>query len=132
MTREWLKRWGRGGVRRLAVLALVLAGCGKVGGGGASGPLSESERRSLPGLVAFVSERAPQRDVWLVRPSTGEETQLTRGPDDEYPAAPSPDGSAVMVVASAEMQGLHVEQLRLGPPQGGPPGDGTPPPPRAR
>src|SRR6218665_1786426 len=132
MTREWLKRWGRGGVRRLAVLALVLAGCGKVGGCGASGPLSESERRSLPGLVAFVSERAPQRDVWLVRPSGGEKTNHTGGRDEDYPAAPSPDGSAVMVVASAEMQGLHVEQLRLAPLDGGPVVNVTPPRSRAR
>ncbi len=72
----------------------------------------------MPGVIAFVSERAPQKDVWLVRP-TGEESQLTRAPEDEFPAAPSPDGAALLVVASAEVRGLHVEQLRLVPLEGG-------------
>ena len=72
----------------------------------------------MPGVIAFVSERAPQKDVWLVRP-TGEEEQLTRGPEEEYPAAPSPDGAAVLVVAAGEVGGLHVEQLRLVPLGGG-------------
>jgi Tol biopolymer transport system component len=73
----------------------------------------------MPGVIAFVSERAPQKDVWLVRP-TGEESRLTRGPEDEYPAAPSPDGAAVLVVAAAEVYGQHAEQLRLAPLDGGP------------
>ncbi|OJH35309.1 tolB protein precursor protein [Cystobacter ferrugineus] len=102
------------------MLALALAGCGAGRcGGDASAPLSLEERRALPGVIAFVSERAPQRDVWLVRP-TGEESQLTRAPEDEYPAAPSPDGAAVLVVSAAEVQGLHMEQLWLVPLGGGP------------
>ncbi|EPX59664.1 tolB protein precursor, periplasmic protein [Cystobacter fuscus DSM 2262] len=120
MTRERVMRTGRGGARRLAVLALALAGCGTGKcGGDASAPLSLDERRALPGVIAFVSERAPQRDVWLVRP-TGEESQLTRAPEDEYPAAPSPDGAAMLVVSAAEVQGLHMEQLWLVPLDGGP------------
>lgn len=121
MTRDFARRMGWGGVRRWAVLALLGVGC-KGGCGGAtssSGPLTEQERRGMPGLIAFISERSGQRDVWLVRPS-GEETQLTRAPEDEYPSAPSPDGSALLVVASAESQGQHVEQLRLVPLDGGP------------
>ncbi|MFY0583236.1 LpqB family beta-propeller domain-containing protein [Cystobacter fuscus] len=118
MTRERVMRRGRGGARRLAVLALALAGCG-AGKCGGDAPLSLEERRALPGVIAFVSERAPQRDVWLVRP-TGEESQLTRAPEDEYPAAPSPDGAAVLVVSAAEVQGLHLEQLWLVPLDGGP------------
>jgi tol-pal system beta propeller repeat protein TolB len=73
----------------------------------------------MSGVIAFVSERAPQKDVWLVRP-TGEESQLTRGPEDEYPMVPSPDGASVLVVAAAEVGGVHVEQLRLAPLDGGP------------
>ncbi len=85
----------------------------------------------MPGVIAFVSERGPQKDVWLVRP-TGEESQLTRGPEDEYPIAASPDGAAMMVVAAAEVQGLHVEQLRLVPLGGGAPVMVTEPRGRAR
>ncbi|MCY1073386.1 TolB family protein [Archangium lansingense] len=121
MTRDFVKQTWRGGVRRLAVLALLGAGCkaGTCGSASGSGPLSEEERRGMPGVIAFVSERAPQKDVWLVRP-TGEQSQLTRGPEDEYPGAPSPDGASLLVVAAAEVQGLHVEQLRLAPLDGGP------------
>lgn len=122
MTRDFAKRVWRGGARRLAVLALLGAGCkaGMCGGGASgSGALSEQERREMPGVIAFVSERGPQKDVWLVRP-TGEESQLTRAPEDEFPMAPSPDGSALVVAASAEVGGMHVEQLRLVPLDGGP------------
>ncbi|MBM7112064.1 TolB family protein [Archangium primigenium] len=132
MTREQRKGRGRGGARRWAVCALALAGCRAGGCGASTGPLSESERRGLPGVIAFVSERAPQKDVWLVRPATGEQTQLTRGPEDEYPAAPSPDGSALLVVAASDTQGQHVEQLRLVPLGGGAPVDVTAPRGRAR
>ncbi|MFE8604657.1 TolB family protein [Archangium violaceum] len=124
MTRDFAKQvWWGGAARWLAVLALLGAGCkaGSCGSGASgSGPLSEQERKGLPGVIAFVSERAPQKDVWLVRPATGEQTQLTRGPEDEYPGAPSPDGASLVVVAAAEVQGIHVEQLRLAPLDGGP------------
>ncbi len=44
----------------------------------------------MPGVIAFISERATQKDVWLVKP-TGEETQLTNSPnEDDFTAAPSP------------------------------------------
>lgn len=93
--------------------------------------LSEQERRALPGVIVFVSARAGRRDVWGVKPS-GEEFQLTHGPDDTYPTAPSPDGSKVLVVASSEASGQHVEQLRLVPLDGGPVVALTPPRSRAR
>ncbi|HZI13604.1 MAG TPA: LpqB family beta-propeller domain-containing protein [Myxococcus sp.] len=134
MTRDFAKQAWRGGVRRVAVLALLGVGCkaGVCGGGASgSGPLTEQERRGMPGVIAFVSERAPQKDVWLVRP-TGEQSQLTRGPEDEYPFAPSPDGAAVVVVAAAEVQEAHVEQLRLVPLGGGEPVMLTQPRSRAR
>ncbi|WP_257462097.1 LpqB family beta-propeller domain-containing protein [Archangium lipolyticum] len=132
MTRDFAKQQGwRGGARRLAVLALLGVGCKAGMCGSGSGPLSAEERKAMPGVIAFVSERAPQKDVWLVRP-TGEESQLTRGPEDEYPIAPSPDGAAVMVVAAAQVGGLHVEQLRLVPLGGGEPVMLTEPRGRAR
>jgi TolB protein len=122
MTRDFVQQQRRGWARRLAVLALVGVGC-KAGVCGReptapAGPLTAEERRGMPGVIAFVSERAPHKDVWLVRP-TGEESQLTRGPEDDYPAAPSPDGAAVLVIASWEEQGRHMEQLRVVPLDGG-------------
>jgi Tol biopolymer transport system component len=86
----------------------------------ADGELGADERGQIPGVIAFVSERGQNRDVWLVRP-TGEETQLTRGPEDEFPAAPSPRGDALLVVASQEHEGVHREQLRIVPLAGGEP-----------
>lgn len=129
--RERRRGRGREGARRWAGLLLVLAGCGSGRCGGAASPLSEAERRALPGVIAFVSEREPQRDVWLVRP-TGEETRLTRGPEDDYPAAPSPDGAALLVVSTAEVGGQHQERVRLVPLDGGAPVDVTGPRGRAR
>lgn len=72
-----------------------------------------AERQRIPGLIAFVSERGPDKDVWLVRP-TGEETRLTQGPEDEFPAAVRPGGAALLVAAArAEHGNVHLEQLRL-------------------
>ncbi|HEX8704598.1 MAG TPA: tolB protein precursor protein [Myxococcaceae bacterium] len=117
--RPW---WGW--VRLSAALALLCAGCpaGKCGGGATgTGPLSQEERRAIPGVIAFISERATQKDVWLVKP-TGEETQLTKSPnEDDFTAAPSPDGKALLVIATRSVNGLHLEQLRVQPLNGGPP-----------
>ena len=66
----------------------------------------------MPGVIAFISERAPQKDVWLIKP-TGEETQLTSNPEDDFVQAPSPDGRSLLVVASWEEQGIRREQLRV-------------------
>ncbi len=72
-----------------------------------------AERQRIPGLIAFVSERGADKDVWLVRP-TGEETRLTQGPEDEFPAAVRPGGASLLVAASQqEHGGVHREQLRL-------------------
>src|SRR5688572_13546806 len=105
------------GRARLSVaLALLGAGCSaRSCGRGASGPgpLSQEERRAMPGVIAFISERATQKDVWLVKP-TGEETQLTKGSEDDFVQAPSPDGRTLLVVASRENEvGQHLEQLRM-------------------
>ncbi|ADO75892.1 TolB family protein [Stigmatella aurantiaca] len=93
--------------------------CGRAASG--PGPLSEEERRAIPGVIAFISERADQKDVWLVKPS-GEETQLTKSPgEDDFPAAPSPDGKALLVIAARMVNGFHLEQMRLQPLDGGEP-----------
>jgi TolB protein len=97
-----------GAIAGLALLACI-AGCKARP---ASGPLTAAERQRIPGVIAFVSERGSDKDVWLVRP-TGEETRLTQGPEDDFPAAAAPDGKAVLVVATRESAGIHLEQLRV-------------------
>jgi tol-pal system beta propeller repeat protein TolB len=73
----------------------------------------------MPGVIAFISERATQKDVWLVKP-TGEETQLTKGSEDDFVQAPAPDGKTLLVVAARENEGgQHLEQLRMVPLDGG-------------
>jgi TolB protein len=90
------------------LLALVVSGCSAPLGG----PIPAEERQRIPGVIAFVSERGADKDVWLVRP-TGEETRLTQGPEDDFPAAAAPGGEALLVVAARESGGMHLEQLRL-------------------
>jgi TolB protein len=96
-----------GWAARLGLLALVASGCSAQ-----PGPISTEERQRIPGVIAFVSERGADKDVWLVRP-TGEETRLTRGPEDDYPLAAVPGGQAVLVAAAREQDAMHLEQLRL-------------------
>ncbi|MBU8895726.1 tolB protein precursor protein [Corallococcus sp. M34] len=113
---------GPGWARCFAALAVLVAGCsaGRCGSGASgTGPLSPSERRAMPGVISFLSERAGQKDVWLVTP-TGDERQLTRGPEDEYPGPASPNGRALLVISSTELQGQSFQQLRLVPLDGGP------------
>jgi len=72
----------------------------------------------MPGVIAFISERATQKDVWLVKP-TGEEKQLTTNPEDDFVQASAPDGKSLLVVTSREGEGGRVEQLRRVPLDGG-------------
>ena len=111
--------WGRAAMLALLGLGWAPGGC-TCGQGALSGPITAEERQRLPGVIAFVSERGASKDIWLVRP-TGEETQLTRGPEDEFPAAASPDGMALLMVATRELGEMHREQLRLVPVAGGEP-----------
>src|SRR5690606_22634935 len=89
-----------GGVARIGWLALLASGCGSP-----SGPISLEERQRIPGAIVFVSERGPDKDVWQVRAS-GEETRLTQGPEDEFPAAIAPDGERLLIIATREQDGL--------------------------
>lgn len=82
-------------------------------------PLSADERRQIPGVIAFVSERGPDKDIWLIRP-TGEETQLTGGagaePDSHehnFPATFRPGGQELLSIATREIDGAHREQMRI-------------------
>lgn len=142
---------GRSAGGLASALALVLAaiGCAREPGGGAPAdagapapapasstsnapgsagavvdpdPLPDAERRAIAGQIAFVSERDGNPEVYLIRPS-GEEHRLTRSPGAEYPAAPAPDGAALLLVAVEEdpERKLHLEQLVVQPLDGGPP-----------
>ncbi len=105
--------------RCLTALAVLGVGCsGRCGGASGAGPLSKEEARAIPGVVAFLSERAGQKDVWLATPD-GKETQFTKGEEDEYPGPPSPDGKSLLVVAVREQGGLQFQQLRVVPLEGG-------------
>jgi len=68
----------------------------------------------MPGRIYFVSERSGQKDVWWVD-GRGQEGQLTQGPEDEFPAAPTPDGKGLLVVAWRMEDGARREELRLHP-----------------
>lgn len=133
------------GFLSIVFVGVLVAGCGKsadepapsppterpdhavsVGPGASPGgerrndtPITDAERGDMPGLIAFVSERAGTKDVWLTRP-TGDERPLTSGPEDEFPAAPAPDGSGLLVVATRDHDGTHLEQIRWVPLDGGP------------
>ena len=94
------------------------------GGGGPVDldPIPEAERRAIPGWIAFLSERDGNREVYLLRPSGEEERRLTRTPGDEYPAAPTPDGAALLLIAVEDdaQRKLHLEQVVVQPLDGGP------------
>ena len=114
MQRSWPWR-----ARLFAALAVLGVGCsGRCGGASGAGPLSQEEARAIPGAVAFLSERAGQKDVWLVA-ADGKETRVTSGEEDDYPGPPSPDGKSLLVVAVREERGLQFQQLRVVPLDGG-------------
>ncbi|QSQ28432.1 PD40 domain-containing protein [Pyxidicoccus parkwayensis] len=115
MQRSWPWR-----ARVVAALAVLGVGCsGRCGGASSgAGPLSKEEARAIPGVVAFLSERAGQKDVWWVTPD-GKETQVTKGEEDEYPGPPSPDGKSLLVIAVREQGGLQFQQMRVVPLDGG-------------
>ena len=88
-------------------------------------PIPEQERRSIPGLIAFVSERDKNPEVYLVRPSGEELRRLTQSPAADFPVAPDREGKALLLVSAEEdhERKLHLEQLVVQPLAGGP---GTP------
>lgn len=105
----------------VAVATAALAGCERASAapGGAADVLSRSELRGLRGRIVFVSERDGQAEVYSVRPSGRDLRRLTDAPTQDYPAAPSPDGSTLLTVATmGEGQTQH-ERMVLLPMRGG-------------
>lgn len=101
---------------------LLLGACAAEEGSARPVPegLATEERAEIPGEIAFVAERDGNREVYLVRP-TGEERRLTQSPEDEYPAALSPDGRTLAMVAVLDSGTVHRERLLLVPVSGGEP-----------
>lgn len=103
------KRSRTQGPQLTGALALLwaLAACGDAAG---------SEDR-----IAFISERAGSKQVYLVTPD-GKERRLSTDFADDYPAATLPDGSALLIVSVEPTRGGGtVEQLVLQPLDGGTP-----------
>ena len=101
-----------------AALVLALAACGQGAGaaaarGTAGDTLPLAERRAVAGTLAWVSERDGNPEVYVARPSGEGLRRLTSSPTADYPAAPAPDGSGVLVVSVAEDSAMHLEQLAL-------------------
>lgn len=104
-----------------AVLPLVLAACAdaephvaaEVSASADTLPLAE--RQAMAGIIAFVSERDGDPEVYLVRPPAEAERRLTRSAAADYPAAPAPDGSALVVVSVRETEAQHLEELTVHP-----------------
>jgi Tol biopolymer transport system component len=84
------------------LLALVLGGCGDPG----------------DGRIAFVSERDGNREVRVVN-LRGGEVRLTSSEADDYPAAVSPDGRALLVVSAEQTPAGSAERMSLVPVDGG-------------
>lgn len=116
----------------LVLSALALTECGERGRGeeprsrtaaspASADTLTLAERRGIPGRIVFVSERDGNPEVYLTAPTGEGVRRLTSGPAADYPAAVSPDGSALLVVSVTEAAGEHVERLESYPLEGGAP-----------
>lgn len=84
-------------------------------------PIPEAERRGIPGLIAFISERDKNPEVYLVRPSGEELRRLTQSPFADFPVAPDADGKALLLVSAEgdHERKLHLEQIVVQPLSGG-------------
>jgi TolB protein len=86
----------------LAAAALAAAGCQRAESAEPAGAsvLPRGELRALRGRILFVSERDGQADVYAVLPDGRGLKRLTDAASQDYPAAPAPDGSALLTVSA--------------------------------
>jgi TolB protein len=120
----WFRPRGLPGAAPL-MIATLLAGCAvdspsEGGVAAVADTLSLAERGSIPGWIAFVSERGGEADAYRIRPTGAEEQRLTSGSAADYPAAAAPDGAALLLVRTEEVTRgpgtpVHREQLLLQP-----------------
>jgi TolB protein len=105
----------------LALAALALAGCERASAapGGTANAIPGSELRGLRGRIVFVSERDGQAEVYSIRPDGRTLRRLTNAPSHDYPAAPAPDGSALLTVSAVGEGQTQLERMALLPLRGG-------------
>ncbi len=101
----------------LVLPSLLLAGCQRAQSAEPPRPadtMDRTERRAMQGRIVFVSERDGNADVYVVDATGRKATRLIDSQSADYPAAISPDGRTVLVVAvSGEEQ--QVERMALVP-----------------
>src|SRR5687768_14254324 len=104
---------------RTPVVFLALAACGSAQSAepGAAA-LPRSELRGLQGRIVFVSERDSQPEIYSVRPDGRGLRRLTKAESADYPAAPAPDGSALLAVSVTEREQQQLERMVLLAPDG--------------
>lgn len=79
----------------------------------ASDTLTTAERARIRAAIVFVSERGGSKDVRVIEPTGRGDRALVGTRADEYPAAVSPDGRFVAVVASRDSAGRHFERIAV-------------------
>lgn len=85
---------------RTSVLLLAFAACERASAEpGGTAAIPRGELRGLAGRIVFVSERDSQPEIYSVRPDGRGLRRLTNATSSDYPAAPSPDGSALLAVS---------------------------------
>ncbi len=101
-------------ILRIPVLLLALAACQRASaepGGTAS--LPRGELRGLAGRIVFVSERDSQPEIYSVRPDGRGLRRLTKAASADYPAAPAPDGGALLAVSVTDEGEQQIERMVL-------------------
>jgi TolB protein len=99
----------------LAAAALAAGGCQRAESAVPAGAsaLPRGELRALQGRIVFVSERDGQAEVYAVHPDGRGLRRLTDAPSQDYPAAPSPDGSALLTVSAVGEGQAQRERMML-------------------
>lgn len=97
------------GITLAAVLTLaLLAGCGE-----AASSAHTPSSAALTSPLFFVSERDGNREVYRLAPGDSAAVRLTQHAAHDYPLAPSPDGTALVVGRLMETPAGYREQLLL-------------------
>ncbi len=105
---------------RIPILLLALAACGSAQSAepGGAAAIPRGELRGLKGRIVFVSERDSQPEIYSVRPDGRGLRRLTEAASADYPAAPAPDGSALLAVSVTEREQQQFERMVLLAPDG--------------
>ena len=61
-----------------------------------------------PGMIAFVSDRDGNREIYVTDASGRKQTNLTKNPADDYSPAWSPDGQKILFVSNRQPAGIYV------------------------